>query len=178
MYYFWTKLKTMKKVYMLFLLSFVSFVMFGGNDPVKSATKFSQKQSEVNDQLFKIQEIDRILKEEQITYSELAAKYPDLVNATNLAPTVDEGIFEKSADSPLGIPGFWWGFCLGVVGLIIVYVSMDEGADRKEQIKNALIGCVIAYGVFLLFYLVLWGVLFSTTVDASTTIPTMIAGSC
>lgn len=152
--------------------------MFGGNDPVKAANKFNQKQTEVNDQMFKIQEIDRILKEEQITFKELSEKYPDLVNAANLAPTVDEGVLDKAADSPLGIPGFWWGFCLGLVGLLIVYLSMDEGGDRKEQVKNALIGCIVWSAIWLLFYVALWGVIFSTTVDAGTQVSSLISGSC
>ncbi len=167
------------KRYLLFsLLMLTSLFVFANGDPGKLANKFTQKQTEVNDQMFKMQEIDRILKDENLTYKQLAEKYPDLVNSTNLAPTVDDGIFDKAADSPLGIPGFWWGFCLGLVGILIVYLSMDEGADRKEQVKNALIGCVIWTGLWLIFYFVFWGVLFASTVDAATEIPAALAGTC
>ena len=183
------------KRYLLFsLMMFTSLFVFASGDPQKLANKFTQKQTEINDQMFKIQEIDRILKDENLTYQQLAEKYPDLVNSTNLAPTVDDGIFDKAADSPLGIPGFWWGFCLagaglfipgiwwgfslGIAGILIVYLSMDEGEERKEQVKNALIGCLVASGIGIIITLLILGVLFAGTVDATNITPFNIATSC
>lgn len=167
----------MKRFLLFSLLMITSLFVFADGDPGKLANKFTQKQTEVNDQLFKMQEIDRILNEKNLTYQQLAEMHPDLVNSTNLAPAVDDGIFDKASDSPLGIPGFWWGFCLGWVGLLIVYLSMDEGMDRKAQIKNALIGCLIGTGLWLIIYFAFWGVLFSS-VDASMDIPLAVSSSC
>lgn len=167
----------MKGRLLLVILMFASLFATASGDPGKLANKFAQKQSEVNDQLFKMQEIDRILKAENLTYEELALKHPDLVNDTQLSPAVDDGIFDKASDSPIGIPGFWWGFCLGWVGILIVYLSMDEGQDRKDQVKNALIGCIISAALWLVLYFAFWASLWAS-VDASFKAPISIASSC
>ncbi len=53
---------------------------------------------------------------------------------------------------PLGIPAFWWGCVLGVIGVILVYVLTDKD---KEQTKKALIGALIWIAVWVL-WAVLW----------------------
>jgi hypothetical protein len=53
---------------------------------------------------------------------------------------------------PLGIPAFWWGCVLGVIGVILVYVLTDKD---KEQTKKALIGALIWVAVWIL-WAVLW----------------------
>jgi hypothetical protein len=45
-----------------------------------------------------------------------------------------------SGEMPL-VSGFWWGCCLGVVGLLVVYLVTDHD---KDQVRKALIGCVIS----------------------------------
>jgi hypothetical protein len=101
-----------------------------------------------------LEAIEKIILNEGLTYDELALKYPELVANANIASESEEdGIFDKSSDSPLGIPGFWWGFCLGWVGMLVVYLTMDSGSDRKEQVMNALWGCIISSVIGTIFYL-------------------------
>jgi hypothetical protein len=59
-------------------------------------------------------------------------------------------------DLPLGIPGFWWGFCLGLIGIQLVYILMEDSPDRKEQTKKALIGALIWVGIWIVFWLLFW----------------------
>lgn len=42
-----------------------------------------------------------------------------------------------------GIPGFLWGFCLGWVGILLVYLLIDDEAAKKREGKQAIIGCVL-----------------------------------
>ncbi len=121
------------------------------------------KKANIEQQLSQLDQIEKIILQEGLTYQELAVKYPELVAKTNVASENEEGIFSGDRDAPLGIPGFWWGFCLGWVGLLIVYLTMDEGASRKEQVKNALWGCVISTVVGFIFYIGLWATLFAAS---------------
>lgn len=142
----------MRKILTMAVLAMFSLIAFANSNPIKPSEKMNQTKQAVTDQLFKLQEIDRIIDAENLTYEQLAEKYPDLLEATPVTPTIEEGVFDKAADSPLGIPGFWWGFCLGWVGMLIIYLSMDEGQDRKDQVKNALIGCIIGSVIGLGIY--------------------------
>lgn len=55
-------------------------------------------------------------------------------------------------EPPLGIPSFIWGFCLGWVGILIVYLVTED----KDETKKALLGCVVGGLTYFLFYIVLW----------------------
>ena len=115
--------------------------------------KLKANKAVIEQQLSDLDQIEKIIAEEGLTYDQLAAKYPSLVEKVNLSPSSSEdGIFENASGTPLGIPGFWWGFCLGWVGMLIVYLTMDEGSSRKEQVMNALWGCLIAYALFFVVY--------------------------
>lgn len=111
-----------------------------------------------------LQAIETIIENEGLTYEELSVKYPELVANANIASSAaEEGIFDKSSDSPMGIPGFWWGFCLGWIGMLVVYLTMDEGSDRRDQVMNALWGCVIGSVV----YTVLWFAIFAAALSSA-----------
>lgn len=97
-----------------------------------------------------------IIDSENLSYDEFSADHEALATSLNLESEVDTGIFEGSENAPVGIPGFWWGFCFGILGLVVVYVAMEDTEERKEQAKNALIGCVASTVVFSLFYIILF----------------------
>jgi hypothetical protein len=167
----------MKKLFTFLFLASFALVVSATTTPVKPAEKMNQTKQVVTDQLFKLQEIDRILEAENLTYAQLAEKYPDLLEETPVTPVMEEGVFDKASDSPLGIPGFWWGFCLGWVGMLIVYLMMDEGQDRKDQVKKALIGCIIGSIIGLGIYFLAWGSLLWWG-DAGKAVSTAITAGC
>lgn len=144
----------MKRI-LLFAMLILSVSVFATNS---NPGKMKANKAVIEQQLADLDKIEKIIAEEGLTYSELAIKYPELVSNVNLSPASSEdGIFEGASDSPLGIPGFWWGFCLGWVGMLIVYLTMDEGSTRKEQVMNALWGCIIAYVLFFGLYVLILG---------------------
>lgn len=70
-------------------------------------------------------------------------------------------------ESPLGIPSFFWGFCLGWVGLLIVFLMNDGEPDKKEEVKKALIGCAISTVVGVVIYVVIIAAAASSASTAS-----------
>ena len=65
--------------------------------------------------------------------------HSELVERINLEENTSATLTAFTEEMPL-VGGFWWGCCLGIVGLALVYFITD---NDKEQVKSALIGCVI-----------------------------------
>ena len=86
---------------------------------------------------------------EDIKDSELTK---DLNLDTNVANTVAAG------DLPANIPAFWWGCVLSWVGVLIVYLVTDKD---KDQTKKALMGCLIGAGIYIIFWVVYYGLILS-----------------
>lgn len=55
----------------------------------------------------------------------------------------------SGGEPPLGIPSFLWGCCLGVSGLIVVYIVTD---NDREEVKKALNGCLVSGVVVIALY--------------------------
>jgi len=148
----------MNKITFLFCF-LVSSVLLATN-PLKNSTtnpgdllkKFDDSSTEINTQLNDLHKVNDVVVKEGMNYDALATSHADLVESTGLSAH-SSGILDSHPDSPLGIGGFWWGFVLGWVGMLIVYLSMDEGNGRKEQVKNALYGCLtwVVIWVLLIF---------------------------
>lgn len=76
----------------------------------------------------------------QTTLAELKNKDSELIQGIELLDNTDAVVNSVVKDMPL-LSGFWWGCCLGVVGLALVYFVTDKDRD---QTRKALIGCLIA----------------------------------
>ncbi len=146
----------MKKIFLLTFILGLCLNVFAITPETITA-----KKANIEQQLSSLDAIEKIVAEEGLTYDQLAVKYPELVASANVASENEEGLLSGDRDAPLGVPGFWWGFCLGWVGLLVVYLSMDEGSSRKEQVKNALWGCIISSVVGAVLYFGAWAAIFA-----------------
>jgi hypothetical protein len=136
----------------ILLLSYTLLSAITTIDPVTGPKViFEEQSSSIDQEMSDLNDLNQLIIDNNYTFDELQLNHAESVNAVNLSAE-EEGILDSHPDSPLGIGGFWWGFVLGWVGMLIVYLSMDEGEGRKEQVKNALIGCLIAVA----FWTVLW----------------------
>jgi len=119
--------------------------------------KFNAGSDNIDTELNQLNEMNNLVIDNQYDFDALNANHAEMVTASKLSSNAAASIFEGHPDNPIGIPGFWWGFCLGWVGLLIVYLTMDEGSARKEQVKNALWGCIISalLGVVIYFGLII-----------------------
>jgi hypothetical protein len=92
-----------------------------------------------------------------VTYHELAAENSALLNSVTENQDLGNALLGaggKGDEEALGFPSFWWGFLLGLIGVLIVALVVDDGSE-KEQVKKALIGCVVGYVIFSILYLIL-----------------------
>ena len=72
---------------------------------------------------------------------------PDNFSAMNFTNT------NMMMEPPLGIPGFWWGCVLGPLGILLVYFISE---NDKAETKQALIGCLVATGAWIVIEVILW----------------------
>lgn len=146
----------MKNILTVFAILFCG-ALFAINPTPTNADLLDKFNSDnIDTELTDLQQINQLVIEKDLNFNELSATHADMVAESNLSNKAS-GIFDGHPDNPLGIPGFWWGFCLGWVGMLIMYLTMDEGAARKEQVKNALYGCII----FSVLWIVLWFAVFT-----------------
>jgi hypothetical protein len=73
-----------------------------------------------------------------VTLQELTAERADLLESVILM--ADTSTVFTTEEMPI-LGGFWWGCCLGIVGLALVYFITD---NDRDEVKKALIGCVIS----------------------------------
>ncbi|MCB0684917.1 MAG: hypothetical protein KDC53_00290 [Saprospiraceae bacterium] len=99
--------------------------------------------------------LEQRVKAENLTYKDLDQ---ETVQALSLKSDVSSSLLAVAGadDLPLGIPGFWWGFCLSWVGILLVYLLLEDSPDRKEQTKKALIGALVGLGVYIVFWILFW----------------------
>ncbi len=110
----------------------------------------------LEDEFKSLEQLEDKIKAENLTFDQL-----DETTIDQLALKEDvKGALVAVAgadDLPLGIPGFWWGFCLGLIGILLVYILMEDSPDRKEETKKALIGALIWVGIWILLWIVVLG---------------------
>ncbi len=126
--------------FLTLLLSFLTTSTFATN------TDLDFQSDEVKNEFAKVNKLEKYLSEHpDVTLQELKLTKPELLNGFDLVANTDTN-FAPTKDMPL-VGGFWWGCCLGVVGLALVYFITDHDRD---QVRKAFWGCLIAT--------VLWGI--------------------
>lgn len=121
----------MKKVFFSFLFLMVS-VMAWSNDEFttpaldQNFSKLNQLESYVNNH-------------PGATIETLKSENNELIQNLSIEES-SISVNNMAGDMPI-VGGFWWGCCLGVIGLLLVYFITD---NDRDQVKSALWGCLIA----------------------------------
>lgn len=85
-----------------------------------------------------LNKIEKFVSDNQgVTLEDLQAQNSNLLS--NVTLSEDIATFATAKDMPI-LGAFWWGCCLGILGIGLVYLLTDRD---KAQLKSALIGCVI-----------------------------------
>ncbi|MGR3811499.1 hypothetical protein [Jiulongibacter sp. NS-SX5] len=93
-----------------------------------------------------------ILNEPNLDYQTLKESAPELMDNFVDHTEDNSAAFLDSSDTI--IPPFWWGFCLGIWGILIVLILTDK---NKVAVKKAFVGCLVmgisvlaVYGIIIL----------------------------
>ncbi|UBM57413.1 hypothetical protein LAG90_11340 [Marinilongibacter aquaticus] len=135
------------------ILSFITFMCLTtaltfAAEPNKD--EFAFDESQISSEFGQLNKIENYVQDHDVTLDELKAENSKLVSGIDLSTDASEALAVD--DLPLNIPAFWWGCVLAVLGVILVYVLTDQD---KEQTKQALIGCLVFAGVYVLIWVIL-----------------------
>lgn len=164
----------MKKLLFKNLSVLMVFVILSAQCYSLSAKPLSVGIPSVNEEVFyfdqsaldlafvELNELDAYLDENRgITYSAMEAAGSALIaNISDV--TAPFGQTDEDGELPLGIPAFWWGCVLGWVGLLLVYLLTD---NDKAQTKKALTGCLVGSGVYVVFSVLYYFVIYNQIDD-------------
>lgn len=108
---------------------------------------FAFDEVEIESKFIPLQDLENVLIENPeadvnfvtLNHAEALAKV-SFADATAL-PSLPAPMDDRPA---LGIPGWIWGACLLGVGILVVYLVLDDSSEdyRKKQTIQAVIGCV------------------------------------
>ncbi len=108
----------------------------------------------VEEDFAQLNEIEAYVNANDVTLENLKSENSALLNGITISN--DSSASLLADELPLGIPAFWWGCVLTVLGVILVYVLTDQD---KDQTKKALYGCLVTAGAYIIFYVVIYGLL-------------------
>jgi len=115
-------------------------------------------ESEIYAAFAEVSDLDQYLAQnEGVTYTDIDQENSTLLNGISSSTTLP---FSASSDElVLGIPSFFWGCVFGWVGLLVVYLVLEN----KEQTKKALYGCIASTVVGVVLYVAVFAAAATTT---------------
>lgn len=136
----------MKKLATLFSVLCLSFTMaFAEENPA-----LNYEAQNVNDEFAQLNKIEQYVQQnEGVSLEELKASNSELVS--DIAIAEESSASFVAGELPLGVPAFWWGCVLTILGVVLVYVLTDQD---KDQTKKALYGCLVTGGVYVIYWVV------------------------
>ncbi|MEO0897876.1 MAG: hypothetical protein AAFY71_15825 [Bacteroidota bacterium] len=134
-----------KATLLLIFSLLLSLSMTAAGGPGGKTSLFSFDEKEADAAVSHLTEIEQIVKEENLTLEELEANHTELLAEHTL---LDSSMRGPMDELPGNIPPFVWGFCLGLIGVLIVYLVTDD----NQQTQKSLLGCLVGSLVGGLIY--------------------------
>jgi hypothetical protein len=123
---------------LLFILGFVPYIN------ANNAQGFELDESQISNVFQSTDQLESyLLNNDEADFQ--SAEILGLTNTIALNTLTMPSAASLVGDNPvMGIPSYIWGGCLSIVGVGIVYLTLEKESDdtRKEETKKALIGCV------------------------------------
>jgi len=141
-------------IFLVLLVSTTLSAISPTTTPSSMLDYFESSSDAIDTELNTLHEINQLVLTKSYDFKSLTTNHSELVASANLSHKAEAGIFDGHPDNPAGIPGFWWGFCCGLIGMVVIYLTMDEGEGRKEQVKNSLYGCLVASAISIALQLI------------------------
>lgn len=135
----------MKKILSLLSILALSFTVATAAEPINFDAQNIDAEFE---QLNKIEKF--VQNNEGTTLDNLKSQNSELLSNINLE--ADTASVVAASDLPAGIPAFWWGCVLTILGVVLVYVLTDKD---NAQTKKALLGCLVSGGLYIIWWIVL-----------------------
>ena len=122
----------MKRI-LIFLTSFCLSISSFASDPLEK--------EDLSTEFRKLNKVEAIvLANPDLSVDSLVKEQPQLMKDLGIDNNAKSNIGDHDDPMrPAGFPAFWWGFCLGVWGILIVYLITD---NDKAAINKTVRGCI------------------------------------
>jgi hypothetical protein len=149
----------MKKTLLTLVAAIAMTFVYANTTPTQDL--FADDLTSMEQQFTDLSAVEQVANEQGITYAELVAANNALASSLKAENDLSASLLGANApdERVLGIPGFWWGFCTGLIGVVLMYVAIEDPAAKKREGKQALIGCIV--------FTVLWTVLYFALIAGS-----------
>jgi len=92
-----------------------------------------------------------------ITVDSIIKEQPQLLKDLGINNEAKSSIGGDDPMRPAGFPAFWWGFCLGIWGILIVYLITDnDKAALNKTVKGCITAVIVYGGITALSYLIIF----------------------
>jgi hypothetical protein len=127
----------MKRI-LIFLTSFCLSISSFASDPLEK--------EDLSAEFRKLNKVEAIvLANPDLSVDSLVKEQPQLMKDLGIDNNAKSNIGDHDDPMrPAGFPAFWWGFCLGVWGILIVYLITD---NDKAAINKTVRGCITASAI-------------------------------
>ena len=113
---------------------------------IQSVTEFDE--SEIYDAFSEVSGLDQYLAQNNDkTYTDISQENATLLSGISATTTLP---FSTSSDElVLGIPSFLWGCVFGWVGLLVVYLVLENKAQTKKALYGCIVSTVVSIGLWV-----------------------------
>jgi hypothetical protein len=135
----------MKKLFTLAFFTLLGGVIWASSLHTTPANPFQDDLSRFDKEFAGMIQLEQLVDERKASYTELAAEQNALLSNVTSDHDIAASLLGSVApdgETLMGIPSFWWGFCLGWIGILLIYTAI-EGDARKREGKKAMLGCLI-----------------------------------
>jgi hypothetical protein len=148
----------MKKLFTLAFFTMLGGVIWASSLHTTPANPFQDDLSRFDNDFSGMTQLEQLVNARNASYTELAAEHNALLSNVTSDHDIAASLLDSVApdgETLLGIPGFWWGFCLSWIGILLIYTAI-EGDARQSEGKKAILGCligrVVGYAILFLIY--------------------------
>ena len=139
-----------------------TFIVIALQSTVANASDFfTIDESKLKAEMENLSELESLINLQGYTRSELFDQNNELAINT-LHPSYSAvNVAYYDDGPPLGIPSFWWGFCFGGIGILLVYLV----TENQFETRKALNGCIAMGAIYAVFTVIYVIVIMSTLND-------------
>jgi hypothetical protein len=134
--YFWLALNLIAMKQALLLVFVMTFSLWA---QAASTGEFSYNKNAVSTEMQELDALESYVNANgNVTLQEMKQ------TGNPLAMNISESNtpFSNYGDMPLGIPAFWWGFVLGCIGILLVYLILEDRDETMMSVWGCIAGAV------------------------------------
>jgi hypothetical protein len=138
-----------RKLFLAITGIFFTYVAIANN-----ADLFTYNMDQINQELSQLQSLENyIAANPSVSLTQLQFENNSLISGLSLN-TNFMGTCSTDDGEPLGISPFTWGCCLGILGIVIVFASMDDKDATRKAVRGCAVSTLSVGCIYLIYYIV------------------------